>query len=300
MLVHISTRRQALTCARPIATYGKRGVARRGVLKRHHCIVHTTKKPPAPLHGETPTKKSERMLSPLCVIPTEGRDYMEDESRVNFGKMYTVEFNVRVYDFGMVHPKHVPKLVDRWRKIIMEPDSTQDAETVVQHYTQPSASQLSPHQRKLMDDYAALSRASKVSGEQPDPPEEPSSLQTPAYVDLGEANTDYDPSNDARQISIRERDRLSIIEWPYDEWAIAFNQRTRQQGWVALQYIDLYSTVIAKYPHPLPANPRGYVAIQRGDELRLIESRPDGWSLVWKQETAETGIVPTTYIEQPT
>lgn len=198
------------------------------------------------------------MLPPLHVIPTLQGDYMEKESRLNFGKMYTVEHNVRVYDFGMVDPKQIRQLVSQWRKIIIEPDAG-------------------------------------PAPPQPSHPNVPNSI----YVDLGESNMDYTPpSGDTRQIALRIRDRLSVLEWPYDDWAYAYNTRTRQTGLVSIQYIHLYETAIARYDYQNTEETRGYVTIQRGDELRLIEARPDGWSLVWKQETAETGLVPSNYIEK--
>jgi len=43
------------------------------------------------------------MLQPIRVVSNKKTDTMESMSRVDFGKIYTVEHNVKVYDFGRVH-----------------------------------------------------------------------------------------------------------------------------------------------------------------------------------------------------
>lgn len=107
-----------LTMTRPISTYGGRGVAQRGVLKWQHCIVHTDRAPPTELPREFPGHEEWAMQTPLLVRPTREGDRMEAASRLNLGKMYTVEHNVRVYNFGMIHDNHVETLVARWRYIM--------------------------------------------------------------------------------------------------------------------------------------------------------------------------------------
>ena len=64
-----------------------------------HGIIHTTITAPNLLYGEAITKSSIRVQS------TEG-EYLEPESRVNYGKAYAVEHNVKVLDVGMVIQDH--------------------------------------------------------------------------------------------------------------------------------------------------------------------------------------------------
>jgi len=79
-----------------------------------HSIVFTGKNPPKPLKGE------HGMLQPIKVVPKTRSDKLQAESRINFGKVYTVEHNCKVYDFGNVHPDYVEHLVTCWRWVLTQ------------------------------------------------------------------------------------------------------------------------------------------------------------------------------------
>jgi len=64
-----------------------------------HGIIHTTPYAPNQLPGEHLTKYSIRVES------TEGEE-LNAASRVNYGKAYAVEHNVKVLNIGMVTEKH--------------------------------------------------------------------------------------------------------------------------------------------------------------------------------------------------
>jgi hypothetical protein len=91
---------------RPIQTYGYKGVSKAGIIKSQHAIMFTTDKPPAPLPEEEPQEGEAGMLEAIKVKPEKKGDPMDQLSRVNFGRIYTVEHNVKVYDFGQVHRKY--------------------------------------------------------------------------------------------------------------------------------------------------------------------------------------------------
>ncbi|KAF2087089.1 hypothetical protein K490DRAFT_57161 [Saccharata proteae CBS 121410] len=95
--------RNACTCL-SIQTYQNQGVAKTGVLKSEHSIVHTIDQYPQSTNLERPRRNEEGMLTPISVVPTdEVERRMDPMSRVNYGKPYTVEHNVKVFDFGQVH-----------------------------------------------------------------------------------------------------------------------------------------------------------------------------------------------------
>lgn len=52
----------------------------------------------------------EGMLEPIRVMPTDPNAMMDPLSRLNFGKVYTVEYNVKVSDFGDVHSSSITNL----------------------------------------------------------------------------------------------------------------------------------------------------------------------------------------------
>ena len=64
-----------------------------------HGVIHTSEMAPMLLPGEHLTKYSIR------VQPT-GNEELESSNRVNYGKAYAVEHNVKVLDIGMVVEGH--------------------------------------------------------------------------------------------------------------------------------------------------------------------------------------------------
>jgi hypothetical protein len=88
---------------RPIQTYGYQGVSKPNLLKSDHAIIYTSDEPPSALSVEQPQEGEQGMLQAIRVKPRDESDPMDPLSRVNFGKVYTVEHNVKVYDYGRVH-----------------------------------------------------------------------------------------------------------------------------------------------------------------------------------------------------
>lgn len=64
-----------------------------------HGIIFTTPQAPDQLVGENLTKYAIR-------VEPAGSDTLEPASRVNYGKPYVVEHNVKVFDIGMVIETH--------------------------------------------------------------------------------------------------------------------------------------------------------------------------------------------------
>jgi hypothetical protein len=54
------------------------------------------------------------MLPGIRVIPKSRRGKLDKMSRVDFSRMYTVEHNVKVFDFGAVYPPHLGRLQSQW------------------------------------------------------------------------------------------------------------------------------------------------------------------------------------------
>lgn len=84
---------------RPIQTYKGRGTTKPRLNADDHGVIHTTPEAPRLLPTEQLTKYSIR------VEPTKN-EKLEPESRVNYGKAYAVEHNVKVLDIGMVVHNH--------------------------------------------------------------------------------------------------------------------------------------------------------------------------------------------------
>jgi hypothetical protein len=279
-------------CNRPISTYGGRGVGKRGVPKWQHCIIYTDKQAPGELPGEAPGYNEQAMRTPIRVRPTNSTDIMDPASRLHYGKMYTVEHNVKVYDFGMVRSDHLPTLDAQWRQVLNwesqnSARSSQDTTTSSHDYGAYRTQYGSSPQQSV--------GSSRGYNNLPSVPEAPAT-HLPTYVDYGCASVDYGPEEgQTRQIAIKKDDRLAILEWPYPEWAKAWNQRSNETGLVPLQYITMFASAVAKYTYE-PDTSQGYLALRKDDQLRIIEYPTDDWARAWNQRTAETGLVPRNYI----
>ncbi|KAH1345820.1 hypothetical protein KXV68_004133 [Aspergillus fumigatus] len=95
-MVVVKAMSQCAWCV-PITTYGGQGVAKPGVDPAKHAIVY--------MRGSVPTCKPDepRMTKePLEINPARPDERLDEMSRLNFGKVYTVEHNVKVRHVGMI------------------------------------------------------------------------------------------------------------------------------------------------------------------------------------------------------
>ena len=95
---------------RPVQTYRRKGATKVGVLAEDHAVIYTGGEydpPPSLLEGEIITKQALRVV-------TDGNETLDVCSRINFGKTYTVEHNVKVLSVGTIAPEHVHLLEYYW------------------------------------------------------------------------------------------------------------------------------------------------------------------------------------------
>ena len=85
-----------------IQTYNRRGVGKPGVPKNEHAIIYTSASAPNPLQTELPQSRYEEGMLSSIRVNANNNDVLDTMSRINFGKIYTVEHNVKVFDFGQV------------------------------------------------------------------------------------------------------------------------------------------------------------------------------------------------------
>jgi hypothetical protein len=101
-------------------------VAKRGVIKNQHAIAYTRKNEPAPEKKEKPRKPKEQpMLPGIRVLPKKRHLKLHRMARIDFSRIYTVEHNVKVFDFGNVHKDHLHRLITQWIRVFM-PDIVED------------------------------------------------------------------------------------------------------------------------------------------------------------------------------
>ena len=83
----------------PVSTYGGRGIHKPGLNKKDieaHAMVHDRKKKPS-----LPNARHGMIKEPIAVNLTPGAE-LHKLSLINFGKIHSVEWNVKVMDIGKV------------------------------------------------------------------------------------------------------------------------------------------------------------------------------------------------------
>jgi len=67
-----------------------------------------------------PPDAEKPMLSGIRLIPHKRTDKVDSMARIDFSRTYTVEHNVKVYDFGMVAKDYLERLSQHWIKVLMQ------------------------------------------------------------------------------------------------------------------------------------------------------------------------------------
>lgn len=102
----------------PIMTYGGRGTSKRGVNKSEHVIIHTGARAPPPLASESPARGESGMRPyPIRVNADDPTDRLDEVSRLDLGKVSTVQHNIKVKPFGNVHPSSVNALITQFQNV---------------------------------------------------------------------------------------------------------------------------------------------------------------------------------------
>lgn len=110
---------------RIIHNYGGRGTREDGVHFKESAIVYTSSDPPPLLEAE---QISEKFAS-VRVIPRSPMDRLDTSSRVNYTKLYTIEYNIKMHVVGQIDIDHMERFLNNVRlahpslssKAIIEP-----------------------------------------------------------------------------------------------------------------------------------------------------------------------------------
>lgn len=107
--------------ALPITTYGGQGVSKAAVKKFEHAIIYTGKIAPKPLQAELPAFGERAMrIEAIRVDPDNPEDKLDPMNRLDFGKVHTIQHNIKVRSFGKVHPKSMAALLHQFRSVWAE------------------------------------------------------------------------------------------------------------------------------------------------------------------------------------
>lgn len=90
---------------RPIQTYNGRGCIDQ-VGKKFFGIIYTSTNAPKPMDGE-----EEMTKKPIHLNPAHPADSLHESSRINYSKLYRVDYDLRVKDLGLVDVDSVHVLI---------------------------------------------------------------------------------------------------------------------------------------------------------------------------------------------
>jgi hypothetical protein len=91
-----------------ITTYGGRGTLKPGCAASEHTIVYLTGTQPMRLEGEWEQGMTK---DPIEIEAASETETMEPASRLRFGKIHSIEWNVKVREIGMVSLRDMSKLL---------------------------------------------------------------------------------------------------------------------------------------------------------------------------------------------
>jgi hypothetical protein len=95
----------------PINTYGGQGLTKNGLSTKEiekHTIIYMAGTNPNALPQE---HQRGLVKEPIAVNPASHDQKLKAMSRLNFGKLYTVEHNIRAMNVGMVTKDSMPNLM---------------------------------------------------------------------------------------------------------------------------------------------------------------------------------------------
>lgn len=171
--------------ALPITSYGHRGVGKPGVNKSEHSIIYTTKAPPDPLPGELPTRGENGMRPQAIRVDTDDpAEKLDHHSRLDYGKVHTIQHNIKVKAFGKVNPKSMYALINQFGNLWRPLPATGPApiSEYVEQVDQPTAPAREPMERAR--------RPSQVSARVTSGGGSISALQTRSVAERGPSEAD--------------------------------------------------------------------------------------------------------------
>jgi hypothetical protein len=122
MHVHVREKshllRESSRICRPIVNYNRQGVAKPGMVKRHHAIPYTLSIQPLPERNQLPRPNELSMLPGIRMVPGNKILTLDKMPQIDFSWLYTVEHDVKVFDFGKVRRSHFNSLIWRWLRFV--------------------------------------------------------------------------------------------------------------------------------------------------------------------------------------
>jgi hypothetical protein len=218
------------------------------VIKGSHAIIHTGREPPEPKPNELPGPDERAMLEPIRVVSIKKTDTMDPMSRVDFSKIYTVEHNVKVYDFGSVHEEERAFLRHQfnWVWRIREDDGDdseeggrQDKKKRDRHSKKSTRPEKSTRAEKSSKSEKPTKGEKSIRGQKSTKEEkvaevdESAQEQVICYVIAAHAYS----SSTQDQLELQVYDRIAVTGHTSEDWWNGRNERTGEKGIFPRSYV---------------------------------------------------------------
>ncbi|KAH6711970.1 hypothetical protein BKA61DRAFT_675769 [Leptodontidium sp. MPI-SDFR-AT-0119] len=103
------------TCL-PVTSYNVKGSKKKGINLNNHGLIYSSKEPPPHVEGIT--------KAPLRIIRAKRADKITNPTYINYGRVYTVETNVKVRDVGVLDSESLRLLRTFYREVQMGDDDS--------------------------------------------------------------------------------------------------------------------------------------------------------------------------------
>jgi hypothetical protein len=98
-------------------TYHRQGASKNRIRADNYAAVY-------PVGGEVRLSPDENLTkAPFPIKVEEAREYIDPTSRINFGRLYTVEHNIKVLKVGRIPNEHLPRLDEYFVNSIVGPQA---------------------------------------------------------------------------------------------------------------------------------------------------------------------------------
>lgn len=174
------------------------------------------------------------MLTAIPVRPrgNDKRLRMALASRINFGKMYTVEYNVKVFDFGDVRKSYIPYLVNQWKWVI---DCDQKGNNATYTGITTAAASAEDADDSDVDDEDEPQLATVLEDA------ETANEAEVTVVGFGTALWPWCLSPEKGQLTMQTDDRITVTYLDAN-WGQGLNSRTLERGSFPRNYVKLDGT----------------------------------------------------------
>jgi len=101
-------------------TYSGLGVAKEGVIKAYHSIAFAGNRIRKQHRTERPRGQEQGMMSPIRINIRPNREAPHEMTRIDFSKVYTIQHDVKVLNYGDIHSDYLHTFKSHWKDVVKD------------------------------------------------------------------------------------------------------------------------------------------------------------------------------------